>query len=148
MRQEAKGTHQEVAQSGTIRSTNSSWVLCHRAPCPLPKARQTTSGSCPRSRLAEDSVTRAPGEQGARVEVPAQGLGGLSDAGRPPGTSERPGSPCWEARLRCLRWAAVVGQRLWVLCSPSVRSRGFRTHQTWLQHLLVSFLCKRTATRP
>lgn len=45
-------------------------TTCHRALCPLQKA--SSEGGLPMN-LAEDSVTRAPGEQGAWVEVPAQG---------------------------------------------------------------------------
>ena len=45
-------------------------TTCHRALCQLQKA--SSEGGLPMN-LAEDSVTRAPGEQGAWVEVPAQG---------------------------------------------------------------------------
>lgn len=52
--------------------------MCHSTLCPLQKA--SSEGGLPMN-LAEDLVTRAPGEQGAWVEVPARG--DLSEAVRP-----------------------------------------------------------------
>ena len=53
-------------------------TMCHSTLCPLQKA--SSEGGLPMN-LAEDLVTRAPGEQGAWVEVPARG--DLSEAVRP-----------------------------------------------------------------